>query len=728
MAERWVLPFWLERQLDPKSPDFVPVPVSAMAHRPSLALPGGLLAEPVNITNRDWTQVGNLGSWRRATVDPRGLVTPVEGGWSLDWWVGADDRWHLPSREAAVRQRLIDNTPVVETSMRIPGGDVLHRAYGARAGDHELVVVEVENATAVPVAIALGVRAWHPTGVATIESIRLGPEGRVVFVNHNAALHLPKRPSRAAWSTLMSGDCADTVLAGAATELAVESLKEEIRDEQGFVQAALVFPLAHTAVLRVALPLRPEPAIEIAESALPSGTQVSSGWRIQGERGIRVDVPDQRLAAAIDSARRHLLLAHGGEDLASVPAAPMDFADAAAVIEALGVFGLASEAEQILSSWPERQRNDGWFAGADGRFDANGAALHAAGRHWQLFRSVVGGDELSFAVARAAHAIDRKRTGTRRFGKGPSAPRGFLPPGAGPPGAGPPGVWVRDAAWSLQGLADATALLVALAQHDGASEVAGFREHLRSALSDALAELPDGVWPSTLARGADEATIANLDALTLPMTREAHLAGAAETVRAIAAHHTVDGAVLRRIGPAGASPRHTAMLGRAELAFGGTPTDRLDWLLSHASPTVAWPEAQHPTRGGGTVGSGHDIVATAAFLLLARDLLVRETADRSLALATVWPERWLGQGLEVHDAPTSFGSVSYAVRWHGDRPALLWDLSLHDGIDQPVTLTVPGLDPSWSASAPKGEALLSVPAGAAERALDRDQPDGGSFS
>ena len=29
---------------------------------------------------------------------PPGLVTPPGGGWSLDWWIGADDRWHLPSR------------------------------------------------------------------------------------------------------------------------------------------------------------------------------------------------------------------------------------------------------------------------------------------------------------------------------------------------------------------------------------------------------------------------------------------------------------------------------------------------------------------------------------------------------------------------------------------------------------------------------------------------------
>jgi hypothetical protein len=111
-------------------------------------------------------------------------------------------------------------------------------------------------------------------------------------------------------------------------------------------------------------------------------------------------------------------------------------------------------------------------------------------------------------------------------------------------------------------------------------------------------------------------------------------------------------------------------------------------------------------------------VATAELLALVRDQLVREVAD-GLALCTVWPAAWLGQGLEVHDAPTGFGRCSFAVRWHGERPALLWDV---DGAPAAFRLTVPGLDPAWSATDPKGEALLAAPVAN----LARDV--GGSFA
>jgi hypothetical protein len=46
------------------------------------------------------------------------------------------------------------------------------------------------------------------------------------------------------------------------------------------------------------------------------------------------------------------------------------------------------------------------------------------------------------------------------------------------------------------------------------------------------------------------------------------------------------------------------------------------------------------------------------------------------------------------------------MRWHGERPALLWELVPRPGAG-PVQLRIPGLDPAWSTNAPSGDALLS---------------------
>ena len=62
--------------------------------------------------------------------------------------------------------------------------------------------------------------------------------------------------------------------------------------------------------------------------------------------------------------------------------------------------------------------------------------------------------------------------------------------------------------------------------------------------------------------------------------------------------------------------------------------------------------------------------------------------------------------VELHDAPSGAGRFGYAVRWHGERPALLWEL-VPDRPDRPVRIVAPGLDPAWSSTDPVGEALLA---------------------
>jgi hypothetical protein len=84
-------------------------------------------------------------------------------------------------------------------------------------------------------------------------------------------------------------------------------------------------------------------------------------------------------------------------------------------------------------------------------------------------------------------------------------------------------------------------------------------------------------------------------------------------------------------------------------------------------------------------------------------VVVREQ-DGSVVLIGEWPAEWRGQAFDVRDAPTRSGPVSFSVRWHGDRPALLWDAP------GGLRLSAPGLDPSWSTEQPRGEALLGASA------------------
>lgn len=714
-APGWVWPHWLERQLDPASPTFVP---------------GGHLPLLANLAHRNWTPVGNLDSPVHAVVDPRGLVTPWPDGWSLDWWIGADDRWHLPSREVGVRQRLVDASPVVETAMSIPSGDAVQRVYAVRRssaeGGGELVVVEVENASKAPVAVALAVRPYGPRGASVVERIDL--RGATVAVDGRVALLLPRPPRRIAGSTLRGGDSARTVLAGEAGE----RWQGPVHDPDGMAQAAFVYPLAHGASIRVAIPLEPDAPTRRAGIAhrrlvgapgfpdvVPPAAAVAQGWRAQSDRGLRIVVPDDRLAEAVAAGRRYLLLRAGGRGRTG-------WRDAAVELGALGRYGYHDEVAEVLATFPAQQRSDGSLGGAAGGWDATGAALVALADHWRLTRDAAAFGEMATPIAVAAHGIDRaRRSGEggarrRRPGRGrgrrravDASGRGLLPPRIDGGPLGPYDHVYADDVWGVAGLRAAAEVLRAIDQPDAADDADRFAQAMWADVEASLARTAERLGtpaiPAGPRRGVDGSAAGSLVAVALGLlpAGDDRIAATAEAVReqgTLADGRAVDD------GLSGLGTELTLLLAAAELRAGDRRcADRLDWMLEIASPTWTWPEAVHPRHGGGTRGDGLHGPAVAALLTCVRDLLVREVdaADGgpALALSSVVPDRWYGQGWEVHDAPTALGRVSYAVRWHGDRVALLWEVEPHAG-GGPVTLVAPGLDRTWSTTEARGEALL----------------------
>jgi hypothetical protein len=460
------------------------------------------------------TLVGNLDSRVRVPVDPAGRVAIPGQGWVLDWWIGAEDRWHRPVREAAVRQELLGASPVVQTRVRIPSGDATARAYAARGPKGEdLLVLEVQNDSKVPVALALVVEPADGPGSLRDVTLR-GSELRV----DGTSVWLPRSPGRFALSTAADArPAAEVVLAGDAEPVQAASVSCADGDAQG----VLLFPLAHTATFRIAIPLDAS-ARALEPGELPSARQVASGWATHSSRAARLEVPDRRLRDAISASTRFLLLADDHSSLETIAAR-----------------------WEILGERPE---------------------------------------------------VDPLRL---------------------------------------------AAMVEAWARH---------------------------VPPEPSGHRALPAIAALLDAMGEPR--------AAEDVRAI----------------------HGSHASASELD--------LDERLATASPTWTW----------ATERRGHDLACNGALLLVVRDLLVAEL-EGALALSPVVPDGWLGLGWEVHGLPTACGRLSFAIRWHGDRPALLWELD-RDARLGPVRLTTPRLDPSWSTTDPRGEALLA-PVAVPERPSQR---------
>ncbi|WP_040496602.1 hypothetical protein [Ilumatobacter nonamiensis] len=194
--------------------------------------------------------LGSTGQRPRWTLSPWGSVTP----WgeadpvSLDWYIAADDRWHVPAQEPTVRQERIEGTPVVETRLRVPDGDAVQRVWAVPEGGGS-VIVEFENESPMPFAVAL-------TGPTVVT----------------------ERPP------------ADVPIQGI-----------DLDD-------AIVLPVGHRSIVRVALAHAAGVIGPKDLGRVPPAMAVVRGWTSTVERASRLVLPDERLVGAVVAARCDLLL------------------------------------------------------------------------------------------------------------------------------------------------------------------------------------------------------------------------------------------------------------------------------------------------------------------------------------------------------------------------------------------------------------------------------------
>lgn len=136
--------------------------------------------------------IGVLGGRWRATVTAAGTIEPWDGSTSLDWFIAADDRWHVPADEPTVRQRRIDGAPVLETRIKVPNGDAVHRVWCVADGGG-FTVIEIENESSLPFAVAFNrsdLLSSRPPASVPIQGIELPPDSMVLPVGHRSTVRV----------------------------------------------------------------------------------------------------------------------------------------------------------------------------------------------------------------------------------------------------------------------------------------------------------------------------------------------------------------------------------------------------------------------------------------------------------------------------------------------------------------------------------------------------------
>jgi hypothetical protein len=666
----WVWPYWIERQFDPKDDAFVPRAFS-ITH--------------VNLTHRNWTAIGWPDCPELPIVDPRGLLTPLFDGWSLDGWVMTDDGLQLlPSRAPFAVQALEMNDNFAVVTQTEQDGLTLHIRSSVQL-EAGMPVCHMKLEARSPAAgwLVVALRPSNPEGVSFVHEVALSAERTAWSIDKHGVVQFDAPADRHHVSDYRAGD----------VHIHLQEREDQQRGacEVGMCTAAAMFKLEpsqpRTILARIPL-VRARKAARAAEIS----------WNESLRGHCRLSVPDRRCQLLYDAALRTLVLHSPGDAYAGpYTYKRFWFRDAAFIVHGLLCAGLIERAERVLDRFPSRQAAGGYFHSQEGEWDANGEVLWIMHRFCQLtgrppkpawHKAIVGG----------ARWIGRKR-----LAQDPdSAHAGLLPAGFSAEHLGPNDYYYWDDFWGIAGLRSAVALCGRMGKdalcEEFLREAEAFEGAVDRSLAKAAKRLGRVALPASPHRRLDAGAIGSVVVgypLQLCQPRDPRLL---DTVEFLLANCFVDGGFFQDMIHSGINPYLTLHVAQALLRAGDARClELMEAVAALASPTGQWPEAVHPRTRGGCMGDGQHVWAAAEWVLMMRNCFVREEGERLVLGSGIAPS-WLDEGAAVSfgPAPTAFGTVSVDVAADGTgaqrRVQVSWRGDWHAGAPA-IEVCLPGFEP-----------------------------------
>jgi hypothetical protein len=656
----WIWPYWVERQFNPRDSSFIP---------------RGFSFSHINVTHRNWTAVGIPDSPYLPIVDPSGLVTPYFDGWSLDAWIVTPGGVHLlPSKSKSAAQTLDLSGPgvAVETEVAQDGIALRSRVEGIAKGEAGECLIRLRARAEEGGWLAISLRPCNPEGVSFVNDVRLSRDRKHWIINDFPAVGFSEPVDRHYSSEYRDGDVFRKVLdSNPAQDLGSKC-------KVGLATAAALFPLdpgeEGEILVRVDL---------AGDKETPRQFPVRhpmQAWERATDGLARLEIPEPHFAFLYRAALRSLALHSPGE----VFPGPYTykrfwFRDAAFILNAMLAAGMTERVERTLDIFPSRQTLSGYYLSQEGEWDSNGEALWILRRFCETMGRRPKAEWLP-TIERAADWIGRKRI---RQSKDPRL-KGLLPAGFSAEHLGPNDYYYWDDFWGVAGLQSAAWLLDGsgngTASRASKEEAKDFLAAIESSLA-AAHERKDvgGAVPASPLRRMDSGSIGSIAASYPLCIWSGDDPRIKATLEFLLRKCMFKGCFFQDMIHSGMNAYLTLHMAQCLLRAGDP---RFFHLIRHtaaiASPTGQWPEAIHPHTLGGCMGDGQHIWAAAEWVLMMRNLFVREE-DRVLVLASGIPEEWAssGKAMSFGPAPTHFGAITVSLAPEPEGMRVSWDGKWH---------------------------------------------------
>ncbi len=667
----WIWPYWVERQFNPHDSSFIP---------------RGFAFSHVNLTHRNWTAVGLPELDLYPLVDPRGLVTPIYDGWSLDFWLIRPDGIHLfPSKMDNVDQWLdLDRAVQVVTSSH-QKGQRLQTRISLDMDDHNLPYLQVE-ATATSSYkgwLVAALRPYNPEGIQFIHRIDYSTPSSAWKVNNKSRILFNQPPDKVLFSDYSQGDVVH--------KIDEDSDRQSISCNVGMATSAAFFPLNtddRENRVNITIPLEEAKTAK----ALSVGRKGEQIWQERLKGTARLNIPDRTISYLYQTSVRTLLLL-SSKDIFPGPYTYKRFwfRDACFMIQALLVLGCWERSRYLLNLFPDRQKVTGYFHSQEGEWDSNGQVLWIVDQFHQVSNTRLSG-KWKEVISKGAKWIKRKRTKS----SGGHLHSGLFPAGFSAEHLGPNDYYYWDNFWSVAGLRSAANLMGQIEetklQHEFFNQAEDLEQCIEKSLNASISRRKnfDGL-PASPYRRMDAGAIGSLVAdYPLRITPPGDFR-VMNTVGFLRDNCFYKGGFFQDMIHSGINPYLTLCIAQTLLRNEDASYQELIKSVAElASPTGQWPEAIHPITAGGCMGDGQHGWAAAEWIMMIRNLFVREEQGKLVIGSGIFPQ-WLVDAREIQFGPTltPYGPINLSV-FKRDQ-SLYLDIKGENYTDHvPISIRVPG--------------------------------------
>lgn len=676
----WVWPYWVEKQYNPKDTSF---------------LPSSYLS--INLTNRNWTGFTSPHSDHEAIVDPRGLITPLYDGWSLDYWVRRRDEIIVPSRlePADFHQSLENKSPIVRSTIYKYLLKITSEALMTEEDGKAFVVafyhVEPVGSDKIDFTFYISLRPYNPESIIPVFSIDYDDAADTFTVNGSDRVVLDRKPDRVVVSNQEGGDSYYQALTKKPSVFRAS-------DTGGLCNAFAEFGSEVDSLnafsLKVIVPVGdydvPDSLRDRSFSVLRSHTMEE--WSRKKLGSMKVTTPDSRINEAFEASKNNLLLLVDKEEVTPGPFTyhKMWFRDASYTVTALLKLGFFEDVKRILGFYFRRQKPDGFFESQNGEWDSNGQVLWTMSQYYLFSGDREFLEKHYAALAKGAEWIFKTRKKTTKDIT--ERHWGLLPAGYSAEHFGPSNYYYWDNYWGWAGVRDLIAIGKALGKDVAAMEAenAAYLEDIERSILATQELLGEAYIPSSPYRKKDSSLIATVAAVYPLQMFAPHRADVQLTLKLIRKRFMQSTAFFHKLLHSGYNVYLTAQVAECYVADRSTlALPILEWILDHASNTWTFPEAIHPETDGGCMGDGHHGWASAELLHLIRNMLFTEEGDK-LVFFPVIHEHWteIQDAIRVANAHSHFGTLDFSL----SNESGVLEFELHGDLDRPprvIEINVP---------------------------------------